>query len=89
MGDFKKTTKTKIDMRDAVEERESRARASTKTVKAFIEGSKIKDKMISAKVYPETWATFTAINKAQGMTNNSVINMLISQYIRENKEILQ
>lgn len=49
---------------------------------------KKKDKVISAKVYPETWETFTEINRAQGMTNNSVINMLISEYIREKKEIL-
>ena len=38
------------------------------------------------KVYPKTWADFTAINKAQGMTNNSVINMLISEYVRNKKE---
>lgn len=47
-----------------------------------------KDKVITAKVYPQTWADFTAINKAQGMTNNSVINMLISEYVRSKKEIL-
>lgn len=45
-----------------------------------------KDKVITAKVYPETWTYFTAINKAQGMTNNSVINMLISEYVRNKKE---
>ena len=50
---------------------------------------KKKDKVITAKVYPETWADFTAINRAQGMTNNSVINMLISEYVRNKKEILE
>lgn len=49
---------------------------------------KKKDKVITAKVYPDTWAAFTAINKAQGMTNNSVINMLISEYVRNKKGIL-
>ena len=48
-----------------------------------------KDKVVTAKVYPETWAAFTAINKAQGMTNNSAINMLISEYVRNKKEILE
>ena len=48
-----------------------------------------KDKVITAKVYPKTWADFTAINKAQGMTNNSVVNMLISEYVRSKKEILE
>ena len=51
--------------------------------------SRKKDKVVTAKVYPETWADFTAINKAQGMTNNSVINMLISEYVRNKKEILK
>lgn len=50
---------------------------------------KKKNKVITAKVYPETWAKFTAINKAQGMTNNSVVNMLISEYVRNKKEILK
>lgn len=87
MGDFKK--KIKLDMKEAVAEREARAKSNTNTVKTLVSGSKVKDKVISAKVYPETWTTFTAINKAQGMTNNSVINMLISQYVRDNKEILE
>jgi len=47
---------------------------------------KKKDKVITAKVYPETWQAFTDINKAQGMTNNSVINMLISEYVRSKKD---
>lgn len=51
--------------------------------------SRKKDKVITAKVYPDTWEIFTAINKAQGMTNNSVINMLISEYVRSKKEILK
>ncbi len=47
---------------------------------------KKKDKVITAKVYPETWQIFTEINKAQGMTNNSVINMLLSEYVRSKKD---
>ena len=48
---------------------------------------KKKDKVITAKVYPETWELFTLINKEQGMSNNSVINMLVSEYVRNNKDI--
>lgn len=59
----------------------------TETVVETVPNPK-KDKVVTAKVYPETWADFTAINKAQGMTNNSVINMLISEYVRNKKEIL-
>ena len=60
----------------------------TKKLEAKTESVSKKDKVVTAKVYPETWADFTAINKAQGMTNNSVINMLISEYVRSKKEIL-
>ena len=44
--------------------------------------------MTLGDVDPETWARFTEINRAQGMTNNSVINMLISQYVRNNEGLL-
>lgn len=88
MGDFKKTSKNTAAEKAA--ERESRQGQGTTetTLKTVIGKNKVKDKIISAKVYPETWATFTAINRAQGMTNNSVINMLISEYVRNKKEIL-
>lgn len=86
MGDFKKNVKN--DIKAAVAAREAKSSQNTDTVKTIVGSSKTKDKVISAKVYPETWAAFTAINKAQGMTNNSVINMLISEYVRDKKVIL-
>jgi len=48
-----------------------------------------KDKQISAKVNNISWENFTKINKAQGLSNNSALNMLINKYVRENKEILE
>lgn len=47
-----------------------------------------KDKVISAKVSSSMYATFTAINKAQGLSNNSAINMIMSEYVRSKKYIL-
>lgn len=47
-----------------------------------------KDKQISAKVNNKIWENFTKINKAQGLSNNSALNMLINKYVRENKGIL-
>ena len=61
---------------------------SGKKIDTNIEIKKKKDKVVTAKVYPDTWELFTRINKAQGMSNNSVINMLISEYVRDKKEIL-
>lgn len=47
-----------------------------------------KDKQISAKVNGNMYATFSAINKAQGISNNSALNMIMTKYVRENKNIL-
>lgn len=47
-----------------------------------------KDKQISAKVNERVYGLFTQINRAQGISNNSALNMLISRYVRENKGIL-
>lgn len=50
---------------------------------------KMKEKQISAKVIPETYALFTQINQSLGMSNNSVLNKLMSDYVRENKRLLE
>lgn len=47
-----------------------------------------KDKQISAKVNMKMYSAFTTINKAQGISNNSALNMLIAKYVRENRVIL-
>ena len=47
-----------------------------------------KDKQISAKVNEKVYGLFTQMNKAQGISNNSALNMIISRYVRENKGIL-
>ncbi|MDO5147660.1 MAG: hypothetical protein Q4D60_11740 [Eubacteriales bacterium] len=85
MGDFKKTNSA---MQNAAAKREARSQGQSSTVKKLTgTDSKIKNKIISAKVYPETWERFTQINKAQGITNNSAINMIITKYIRENERM--
>ena len=47
-----------------------------------------KDKQISAKVNTKVYDLFTEINRAQGISNNSALNMILTKYVRENKEIL-
>ena len=69
MGDFKKDKQ--VAASDALE-RESRGKQN-RSVRGFV-GEGKKEKVISAKVYPDMWDKFSRINKAQGMTNGSVIN---------------
>lgn len=49
----------------------------------------LKDKQISAKVNGNMYAMFSSINRAQGISNNSALNMIIARYVRENKGILE
>ncbi len=48
-----------------------------------------KDKQISAKVNDTMYQRFTQINKAQGLSNNSALNMIINRYVRENMGLLE
>lgn len=57
-------------------------------VEQIISKDGAKDKQISAKVNMKMYNVFTMINKAQGMSNNSALNMLIAKYVRENRVIL-
>mgnify|MGYP004504865539 CR=1 FL=1 len=59
-----------------------------KAVSKIMSNGGIKDKQISAKVNEKSWENFTKINKAQGLSNNSALNMIINKYIRENKGII-
>lgn len=80
MGDFKKDKQ--VAASDALE-RESRGKQN-RSVRGFVNEGR-KEKVISAKVYPDMWDKFSRINMAQGMTNSSVINQLIAKYVRDNE----
>ena len=80
MGDFKKDKQ--VTAADALE-RESRGKQN-RSVRGFVNEGR-KEKVISAKVYPDMWDKFSRINMAQGMTNGSVINQLVAKYVRDNE----
>lgn len=75
-----------------MKDKEQKQRENTSNVKRPVEQivSKdgAKDKQISAKVNMKIYDAFTKINKLQGISNNSALNMLITKYVRENKDIL-
>ena len=43
-----------------------------------------KSKLISVKVNPDKYEQFKSINRQKGVSSNSVINMLMSEYIQRN-----
>lgn len=48
-----------------------------------------KDKVISAKVNSIVYEKFTRINKERGLPNNSALNMLIAEYVRDNSDWIE
>lgn len=58
------------------------------TVSRIVTDTNSKSKQISAKVNETIYESFTKINRLQGVSNNSAINMIIAKYVRENKDIL-
>ena len=71
---------------DKVQENETQEEKVSKDKKAVkkIAKTAIKDKTVSAKYNSEIYNRFTEINKAQGITNNSALNMILSKYVKEN-----
>ena len=47
-----------------------------------------KTRQMSAKVPPRLYEMFTAINRHEGISNNSAINLMMSNYVREKKFLL-
>ena len=77
------------DLQEMKEEQKETASVVKKApVEKIISKDGAKDKQISAKVNMKMYNAFTTINKAQGVSNNSALNMLIAKYVRENRFIL-
>ena len=72
-----------------VKEEQENSNVKKTTVEQIVSKDGAKDKQISAKVNMKIYSAFTTINKLQGISNNSALNMLITKYVRENKEILE
>ncbi len=72
-----------------IQEQKEAPRIHRSAVSKITDSSSSKDKQISAKVNEKIYKAFTDINKAQGLSNNSALNMLISKYVRENNDILE
>lgn len=70
------------------EQKETASVVKKAPVEKIISKDGAKDKQISAKVNMKMYNAFTTINKTQGVSNNSALNMLIAKYVRENRFIL-
>lgn len=87
----KPTTKKTLEEKNA--EREARKQATVHTENETIENiakkSGGKDRPISARVNGTTYTNFKKICEKRGLTSNAALNMLISDFVLENKHILE
>ena len=69
------------ELQEVKEEQEKENSNATKKapVERIISRDGAKDKQISAKVNMKIYSAFTTINKLQGISNNSALNMLITK----------
>lgn len=93
MGDIVKKRVTTKSLGEKVAEREARRQEivvniENKTIENLAGKPKGKDKAISARVNGSTYSSFRKICLARGLTANACLNMLITDFVRENKKIL-
>lgn len=62
--------------------------AQQNTAAAILMSHSIKDRRMSFRISSSLYARFTEINTKLGASNGSVLNTLISQYIREHSDLL-
>lgn len=90
MGGYMASLLEQVKEQEAVQENvKIEKNKRKKAVSKIMSNDGMKDKQISAKVNEKSWENFTKINKAQGLSNNSALNMIINKYIRENKGIIE
>ena len=96
MGDMVKKNTAKPEkksLEEKVAEREAKKQETVHTENETIENiakkSRGKDKPISARVNGTTYTNFKKICEARGLTSNAALNMLISDFVLENKHILE
>lgn len=87
MGDIKRSTASKIKERE--ERKKETVHVENETINKISDKGIGKDKAISARVNSTTYQNFKEISKARGLTANAALNMLITDFVRENKKILE
>lgn len=96
MGDITKKTESKKEKKSLEEkaaERELRkqetVRSDNKTIENLAGRKDRKNKAISARVNGSTYVNFKKICEARGITANACLNMIITDFVRENKAIIE
>lgn len=89
MGDLQR----KISTADKILARQTRQKETVheenRTIEKVVPKTKSKDKAISARVNGTTYSKFRKICEARGLTSNACLNMLITDFVRENAGVIE
>ena len=77
-------------LKDKIEKAEAQTPKEKKNVvnKIMKNTNRTDVRQISAKVNRDTYEKFTEICKLNGMSNNSCLNMIIAEFVREKSHLL-
>lgn len=73
---------------DAVEAKEKTEETKNVTVVNKMRKQRTESKQISAKIQAGIYEKFSEICRANGMSNNSGLNLAIAEFVRKNESIL-
>ena len=92
MGDAvkKKTEKKSLEEKalEREEKKQENVHIENTTIETLSKKGRWKDKAISARVNSTTYANFKKICEARGLSSNACLNMLMTDFVRENKSII-
>ena len=88
MGEIKKKQTKSLEEKEA-ERKRREILTENKTIDNLMKRPGGKDKAISARVNGTTYMNFKKICEARGITSNACLNMLITDFVRENKSIVE
>lgn len=87
MGEIKKkeSTASKITARE--NKRQENVHRENETIQKLSSKSNARDKMVSVRFNGAAYAKFQKVCEARGMTANGCLNMLLMDFLRQNKDI--
>lgn len=90
MGDMAKKKGTRLSEKIAEKEklREETIQIENTTIDELVQRPNTKDKAISVRLNATNYMKFKTICKQRGFSVNAAINMLVSDFIKDNREFL-
>ncbi len=86
-----KMSQTKNEKKEAEENKSllNRRSIDSPTILDIAKDNSLKSERMSLRVYPEIKEQFHKINRARGLSNNSALNMIMTDYVEKFQYLLE